>query len=129
MQGSPFLLTVLPRRRRIIAEDKQGSLSDCQEEENEPQALSQGDDEMKKGVEEDADTKPEGARDGGVKEEEEKMDKLIVQISGQEATMRRAELALQKQRAKLASEREERRRNKAVRRCGGGFHIQYSKEI
>lgn len=50
-------------------------------------------------------------------------------IKGQEATRRRAELALRRQQNKLAMEREQKKKEKAVKRIGGGFLISYSKDI
>lgn len=50
-------------------------------------------------------------------------------VERQEATRRRAELALRRQQNKLAVERELKKKDKAVKRIGGGFLISYSKDI
>ena len=41
----------------------------------------------------------------------------------------RAEAVLQRHRQQLAREKEQRRQKQAVRRTGGGFVIQYSKDV
>ena len=57
------------------------------------------------------------------------IDPQFLALHRQEITRRRAEDALRKERARLVLEREERRRQKSVKRTGGGFIIQYSKDI
>lgn len=50
-------------------------------------------------------------------------------VEKQEATRRRAELALRRQQNKLAVERQQKKKEKTVKRTGGGFLISYSKDI
>jgi alpha-tubulin suppressor-like RCC1 family protein len=52
----------------------------------------------------------------------------LTKLCRAEMTRKRAEDALKKEQTKLALERAEKRRQKAVRRTGGGFIIQYSKD-
>ena len=58
-----------------------------------------------------------------------KAESYLVQLSKAEITRRRANEVLKKERRKLDNERELRRRQQAVKRCGGGFQVKYSKEI
>jgi hypothetical protein len=51
------------------------------------------------------------------------------ELTKMEITRQRAELAFQRMRQKLRDENEEAKKKKAVKRTGGGFIIQYSKEI
>ena len=79
------------------------------------------------------DTMP--AVDLGVIVEEEgkgtdsEVEKEIIVLTREETTRLRALNALKQQRAQLQAEKEEKRRKKSVKRVGGGFLIQYSKEI
>jgi hypothetical protein len=63
---------------------------------------------------------------GGEKDEKEAMIELV---TAQAATQRRAELALKRLQNEIAMEREKKKREKAIRRTGGGFIISYSKDI
>jgi hypothetical protein len=56
-------------------------------------------------------------------------EELLQELSGREMTAKRAQDALRREQARLQKEREERRRKTAAKRTGGGFIIQYSKDI
>jgi alpha-tubulin suppressor-like RCC1 family protein len=73
------------------------------------------------------------AEEKAVEEEEQAVIPLseeLLALRRQEMTRRRADEALRKEQARLAFERDEKRRQKArARRTGGGFIIQYSKDV
>ena len=64
------------------------------------------------------------------KEEIEKSEKFLQTVNGLETTRKRARDALLRQQAELARERQAIRQQKeSMRRTGGGFVVQYSKDI
>ena len=54
---------------------------------------------------------------------------MLKKASNLEMTRKRAQDALQRHHADISRKNEEKRRNQAIKRTGGGFTIQYSKEI
>ena len=122
MQGSPFLLTVNVAQapEESAAEEKAAELNTQREKDIKQE---KEDEDVGGGLKSSREIAPED--DEGAEKNEE----LYTTLRRQELTRKRAEDALRKERLKVALEREEKRRQKAVKRTGGGFIIQYSKEI
>lgn len=109
IQGSPFTLTVSPK---IEPTTNEFSASQTIQLDTEPGQVAKTEEYVPV-----------------LADPQEEKNEAFVALRRQELTRRRAADALRKEQARQVLEREEQRRRKAVKRTGGGFIIQYSKDV